>query len=97
MSVAALVGAKSVENVGANTTSIASNFLLKTSPPVHATEEELTTLRFYAQHAAAAYCNYNAKPGSLVSCRDCPTLERTKPTVVASTTYVDVAVRQSIR
>lgn len=87
ISLVALVAASPIDNVKVNTIRAEPNALFEPSPDVFATsEEELTRMRFYAQHAAAAYCNYNAKPGSLVKCRDCPSLERTKPTVVASTT-----------
>ena len=43
-------------------------------------------LHFYAQHAAAAYCNFNKPAGQNITCRSaaCPAVQADQPTIVAS-------------
>ncbi|KAG6004392.1 hypothetical protein E4U21_001112 [Claviceps maximensis] len=46
--------------------------------------DELNNIKFFAQHAAASYCNYKAEPGSPVTCDKsaCPVVENNKVTIV---------------
>ncbi|KAK2608739.1 hypothetical protein QQS21_002728 [Conoideocrella luteorostrata] len=49
-------------------------------------EQDFTSIKYYVQHAAAAYCNFNADPGKTVICgkNACPLVQRNKATVVDS-------------
>lgn len=52
------------------------------------TSQNLANFQFYAQHSAAAYCNYNAKAGAKISCGGyCPSVEGDGATIVASFGY----------
>lgn len=52
---------------------------------VTVTSQNLANFQFYAQHSAAAYCNYNAKAGAKISCGGyCPSVEGDGATIVAS-------------
>ncbi|KAG6136304.1 hypothetical protein E4U24_005356 [Claviceps purpurea] len=48
--------------------------------------QDFDNIKFYAQHAAAAYCNFKATPGSVLKCDKsaCPLVEKNAPTVLAS-------------
>ncbi|KFG79668.1 lipase [Metarhizium anisopliae] len=47
---------------------------------------DFSAIRFYSQHAAAAYCNFNAAPGARITCQNnaCPLVMRNQAVVVAS-------------
>ncbi|KAG5983253.1 hypothetical protein E4U55_000477 [Claviceps digitariae] len=47
---------------------------------------DLDNIKFYAQHCAAAYCNYKAVPGTNVTCdkNACPRVEANKVIIVGS-------------
>lgn len=51
-----------------------------------ASEQDYTSIKYYVQHAAAAYCNFDAAPGRTIVCgkNACPLVQQNKPTVVAS-------------
>ncbi|KAH7165728.1 lipase [Dactylonectria macrodidyma] len=52
---------------------------------VTVTSANLANFQFYAQHSAAAYCNYGAKAGAKISCGGyCPTVESDGAVIVAS-------------
>ncbi|KAK9435565.1 lipase [Metarhizium brunneum] len=53
---------------------------------VQVSETDLTNMKFYSQHSAAAYCNYNAAVGKPIVCKDtaCPLVMQNKPVVIAS-------------
>ncbi|KAH6893086.1 lipase [Thelonectria olida] len=52
---------------------------------VTVTSTNLANFKFYAQHSAAAYCNWNAAAGAAVSCSgSCPTVQSNGAKVVAS-------------
>ncbi|KAG6270770.1 hypothetical protein E4U48_003692 [Claviceps purpurea] len=48
--------------------------------------QDFDNIKFYSQHAAAAYCNFKATPGSVLKCDRgaCPLVEKNAPTVLAS-------------
>ncbi|KAG6041141.1 hypothetical protein E4U41_005865 [Claviceps citrina] len=48
--------------------------------------QDFSNIKFYVQHAAAAYCNYNATAGTDVLCdkNACPLVEQNKVTIVGS-------------
>lgn len=50
------------------------------------TTAELDLYKFYAQYAAAAYCNGEADAGSLINCTEgaCPDVTASKAIVVTS-------------
>ncbi|GJN85235.1 lipase [Purpureocillium lilacinum] len=49
------------------------------------TERDFGNLKFYVQHAAAAYCNMNSKAGDLIKCKgSCPGIEGDKATISSS-------------
>ncbi|KAF7552581.1 hypothetical protein G7Z17_g4223 [Cylindrodendrum hubeiense] len=52
---------------------------------VSVTAQNLANFKFYAQHSAAAYCNYNAAVGAKITCGGyCPGIEGDAATIVAS-------------
>lgn len=54
------------------------------------TESNLSELRFYAQYAAAAYCNSDNAVGEPITCGAdaCPTVEANGVVTVATFAYV---------
>ncbi|KAI0011078.1 alpha/beta-hydrolase [Xylariaceae sp. FL0662B] len=50
------------------------------------TDAELSKLRFYAQYAAAAYCNYGSPVGATLACSEnaCPDVTAANATIVAT-------------
>lgn len=50
------------------------------------TEAELSTLEFFAQYAAASYCNSEVSLGSVVTCTEntCPDVTAAGATVLAT-------------
>lgn len=64
---------------------------------VNITQLQYENIQFYVQHAAAAYCNFNAAPGSIITCREnaCPLVQQNKATVVTSFMYMSSSVRIS--
>jgi hypothetical protein len=59
-----------------------------------ATDSQLTGFRFFAQYAAAAYCNSANAPGQMISCANntCPAVESNKAVTVVSVAYVHFQV-----
>ncbi|KAG8424954.1 hypothetical protein J3458_001705 [Metarhizium acridum] len=53
---------------------------------VQVSETDLTNMKFYSQHSAAAYCNYNTAVGKPIVCKDttCPLVMQNRPVVMAS-------------
>ncbi|GAB0134387.1 hypothetical protein EsDP_00002764 [Epichloe bromicola] len=51
-----------------------------------ASEQNYTSMKYYVQHAAAAYCNFDAAPGRTIVCgkNACPLVQQNEPTVMAS-------------
>ena len=56
---------------------------------VSVTSQQYSNFKFYAQHAAAAYCNYNTPAGDYIECGgECDALENNWVYSVGSMTYV---------
>lgn len=52
---------------------------------VGVTAQDYGNLKFYVQHAAAAYCNMDRKAGDLIKCENnCPGVEGDKATIVST-------------
>lgn len=54
------------------------------------TDEEFNNFKYYAQYAAAAYCNYDKQPGELVECghSQCVDVEANGGTIVQTMVFV---------
>jgi len=61
----------------------------RTTPAVTVTETDLSNLKFFAQYAAAGYCNSDAPAGSPVTCGNngCPDVMANNATIVGALKY----------
>ncbi|OAA41642.1 lipase [Metarhizium rileyi] len=79
LGLAAIVAAKPIATNGNETS-------LETRGIIRVTTKELNSIKFFSQHAAAAYCNSDTATGQPLRCNNaaCPLVMLNKPVVVAS-------------
>ena len=53
---------------------------------VTVSQTDYNNMKFYVQHAAAAYCNYNTPAGTDITCgrNVCPSVQANKPVITGS-------------